>query len=444
MIKRYKFKRYKNLKSVIVKIIIFIVIIYFGMIAGSVGGNYIYYNDHNIVKQVDVGRFKDTLNSSIPLIDKVYNSGKISSTFSGEIKRLIKSIFVFDLSSPATILDAQSPIFYSYHSNNYQPFIAKATKDERENELSSSQQDPTTNDVDDTEDSNLNNSAGDNKQDEGSKELENNDVGQQLLQDASSITFEGEERDLDNSGIVSNGIVKIQNETKLKVDINEFTNKSLKINLDKKGPKVLIFHTHTTESYIKDLTELTNKDIPNRSTDERYNVVRVGEELAQNLRKKYNIEVIHNGTIHDQPDYNSSYAKSFKTVEQILRSYPSIKVVLDIHRDGAGDGKLRTVTKVGDKNAAQCMFVVGTSAYGLSHPDWKENLNLAVKIQEKLNSKYPGLTKPIYISKYRYNQHLSTGALIIEVGGDGNTLDEAIESTKYLAEAINKVLEDIK
>ena len=209
----------------------------------------------------------------------------------------------------------------------------------------------------------------------------------------------------------------------------------LKLNSQKRGPKVLIYHTHTTESFITDLGELEKTGIPNRTTDATNNVVRVGEELAQILRKKYNIEVIHNSTIHNYPSDTGAYGRSLNTASNILTSYPSIQIVIDIHRDGIEGKKLRTVTEINEKKVAKIMFVVGTD-----HPQWKENLKLAITLQNMLNEKHPGITRPIYMSKYRYNQHLSNGALIIEIGGDGNLISECLESTKYLAEVINEVL----
>jgi len=159
---------------------------------------------------------------------------------------------------------------------------------------------------------------------------------------------------------------------------------------------------------------------------------------AQTLRKKYGIEVIHNATVHNHPSDTGAYGRSLNTAANILKSYPSIKIVLDIHRDGLGEGKLRVATKINNKDAAKIMFVVGTDGTGLEHPNWRENLKLAIKLQQKLNEKYPGITRPIYISRNRYNQHLTNGSLIVEIGG--NTINECLESTKYLAEVLNDVI----
>jgi stage II sporulation protein P len=115
-------------------------------------------------------------------------------------------------------------------------------------------------------------------------------------------------------------------------------------------------------------------------------------------------------------------------------------MVIDVHRDALKDNQLRVVTDINGKKAAKIMFVVGTDATGLTHPNWKENLKLAITLQKKLDNKYPGLTRPILISYNRYNQHLTNGAMLVEVGGDGNLMSECLESSKYLAEVIGEVI----
>jgi stage II sporulation protein P len=201
----------------------------------------------------------------------------------------------------------------------------------------------------------------------------------------------------------------------------------------------LIVHTHTTEGYLLDIKNLNKSGINSYTSDPRYNVVRIGEELKQNLSKNYGIEAIHNGTVHDS-NFNAAYGKSLNTVESILKSYPSIRLVIDLHRDGLGDNKkLRTAVKINGKSAARVMFVVGTNQ-NLNHTSWKENFKLAIKLYDGINELYPGLTRPIDLSYNRYNQHLSNGALIMEVGGDGDTLDEALETTKYLSRVISEVI----
>lgn len=169
--------------------------------------------------------------------------------------------------------------------------------------------------------------------------------------------------------------------------------------------------------------------------DARYNVLRVGDELYQTLKTKYGIDTIHNGTVHDYPNSNSAYVRSRSTVTKIISGNPSIRIMIDLHRDGLkGNKKLRAVKEINKKNAAQIMFVIGAG-----NPNWRENFKLAVKLQNKLNEICPGLAKPIFISENTYNQNIINGALIAEIGGDGNLISESVESAKYLARAISEV-----
>lgn len=426
----YKQKNTNKIVVCIIKVFTFSIFAIGAIIAGIMGGDALYNSKLDIVKSIDVENYKITLNKSFPMIDTVYNSGNISVSFAGELQNIIKGICGFDLNSPITVLTSQSSVFYSYYNNGYKPFNiashqpedaekAKAEKDIEEKSGTQVEKDP-----------------------------EKAEETKKYKEDASSITYEGEadENDSNEENIIKDYSKKIaiNNETKYKINIEEMIKQPLKINLDRKGPKVLIFHTHTTEAYLKNSEQIGKAGISSWSTNPQSTVVRVGEALAQELRKKYGIEVIHNGTIHDYPDYNSSYSNSLSTVNKILKSYPSIKVVIDLHRDGmsSGNKKLRTVTNINGKSAAKVMLVMGTdSRKNLTHPKWKENLKFALKIQDKLIKTHPGLVKPIFLSVNRYNQHVSNQAMIIEVGGDGNTIGEALESTKYLARAISEVIQ---
>jgi stage II sporulation protein P len=412
---KQKFKGKEKIIITIVRWLLFFVLACSAVRVGILGGSILSSVDSDLIKNIDVGRFRTALNNAFPIIDTIYNSGNISISFTGEINNLIKGIFGFEINNPVTILNAESPYVYSYYENDYQRILAQ-----RDNERNIQENEYTDTDQQETE-----------------------KMG--LLQDQSSIYMEQEDSTQvspPENNAVSEGKITVHNETKEKLNIDELLKQPLKINFDKKGPQVLIVHTHTTEGYINSLSDLNNKNAVTSSRDPRYSVVRVGDEIAEILRKKYGIEVIHNGTVHDYPNYNKSYTNCLSTVTKILKSYPSIKVVLDIHRDGLGGNgqKLRAVKKINGKDAAQVMFVVGSNATGLNHPNWKENLAFAVKLEDRLNSISPGLAKPIFISRYRYNQHVTNGAIIIEVGGDGNLLSECIESAKYIAQAINDVL----
>lgn len=169
-----------------------------------------------------------------------------------------------------------------------------------------------------------------------------------------------------------------------------------------------------------------------RTTDLNYSVARVGTELTNYLNNKgFNVE--HNITYHDYPAYSGSYARSLETVQSLLVGKDT-QIVIDLHRDAVGSSNSYAPTvKINGNYAAQMMFVIGTNGGGLEHPDWDKNLKMAVKIQQKANEMYPGLFRPIIIRNSRYNQHVSTGACIIEVGATGNTMDQCILSMQCLA-----------
>lgn len=408
---KYNNKNEASFFVTILKIALFIALSFGAIKIGMLGGNKLSTMDTNLVEHIDVDTFKMTLNNSLPIINLIYNSGNMSISFSGEIKNLLKGIFNFDLSSPLTILNAQSSILYSYYNKNYKDSLVARNDAEYKLDYSNREFESRSGDIDRGESSSI-------ATEEGSEETK-------VVEPNKSPANE----------------IALSNETKFKIsenDIDELLKAPLRLKPEKKGPEVLIIHTHTTESYLSSLNDLNKKGVENRTKDPRYNVVRVGEELAQQLRKKYNIEVIHNGMIHDE-DYNSSYGKSLVTVDKILKSYPSIRMVIDLHRDAIKNSKLRTAIKIEGKSAARVMFVVGSNQT-LDHPNWRENFKLAIKLQSSLNQNYPGLTRPIDISYNRYNHHLSNGAIIIEVGGDGDTLEEAIETTKYLANVISEVI----
>ena len=176
-----------------------------------------------------------------------------------------------------------------------------------------------------------------------------------------------------------------------------------------------------------------------RTTDLNYSVVRVGEELTTFLKNKgFNVE--HNTTYHDYPSYSGSYSRALSTVQNLLIGKDT-NIVIDLHRDAVGSSNEYAPTvKINGKSVAQMMFVIGTDGGGLEHPNWNQNLKIAVKIQEKANEMYPGLFRPIIVRNSRYNQHVAKGACIIEVGATGNTLDECILSMQYLANILEETL----
>lgn len=228
--------------------------------------------------------------------------------------------------------------------------------------------------------------------------------------------------------------VKIKNQTKYNLTEEMMTPY---IKIDNKN--ILIFHTHSCESYTSSEKYQYQSTGNYRTTDLNYTVTRVGTEL-ENYLKQYNINVTHDTSYHDYPSYTGSYTRSLKTVENMLQTTPA-DIIIDLHRDAVGSrSDYAPTVKIGDDYAAQIMFVIGTNEGGLYHPNWNENLKFAIKIQEKAEEMYPGLFKPIMLTPSRYNQHTGKYANIMEVGATGNTLEQCLTSMKYLSAVINEAL----
>lgn len=171
-------------------------------------------------------------------------------------------------------------------------------------------------------------------------------------------------------------------------------------------------------------------------------MIRVGDRLSEFLEKR-GISVLHDRELYDYPSYTGSYTRSMESIEEYLNKYPDIKVVIDLHRDALeeSDGTIhRTSAEINDTICSQVLLIVGSSFSGLEHPDWQENLKFALHLQADMNDKYPGLTRPVTISQYRYNQHATTGSLIVEIGCTGNTLQESLTSVEYFADCLGDVL----
>jgi len=232
------------------------------------------------------------------------------------------------------------------------------------------------------------------------------------------------------------GSVKIKNETDYQITEDMFNTDDLTID----NKNIILFHTHSCESYTSSEKYPYTPTGNFRTTDLNFTVTRVGTELETYL-KQYNYNVVHNTDYHDYPAYNGSYTRSLKTVENILQTTPS-DIIIDVHRDAIGSrSDYAPTVKIGDEEAAQLMFVIGTDAGGLWHQNWKENLKFAIKVQQKANEMYPGLFKTMMLTKSRYNQHTGKYASIIEVGATGNTLEQCLTSMKYLAAVMHEVIQ---
>ena len=224
--------------------------------------------------------------------------------------------------------------------------------------------------------------------------------------------------------------VKINNVSGYKYSIKSLLKAPLQWQLKTDEPTVLILHSHATEGY--------KGTSGYRSKDKEKNMVSVGKQLKSQLEQA-GISVIHDTALHDSPSYNDAYGNARQSIQKYLKKYPSIRLVLDLHRDAVTDedGKQKKVSiTVGETSVAQLMLVVGTDAGGLEHPNWEENLALAVKLHAQLERNTPGICRPISFRSQRFNQDLSGGALIVEVGAAGNTQKEALEGAKLLGEAI--------
>ena len=196
-------------------------------------------------------------------------------------------------------------------------------------------------------------------------------------------------------------------------------------------PTVLILHTHGSESY-------TPADEPYtaisgyRTLDEAYNMLSIGDAVAAVLEEN-GIGVIHDRQLHDYPSYNGSYVHARKAISGYLEDHPEILLVLDLHRDASGSPgrQLRTEALVNGEVSAQLMLVMGTN-----YDSWEENLALAAKLHARLEQQHPGIMRPINLRSQRFNQDLSPGALLVEVGAAGNTRQEALIAVRELGKAI--------
>ena len=178
-----------------------------------------------------------------------------------------------------------------------------------------------------------------------------------------------------------------------------------------------------------------------RTEDTNYNIVHVGDVLADTLTNA-GLEVLHDRTIYDYPSYTGSYSRSGAAVQEYLSQYPSLRIVIDLHRDALCSDSVvyKTVAELPDAACAQVMLLAGTNASGLYHPHWEENLRLAVYLQDAAVQAHPTLMRPITLVNERYNQHLTRGSLIIEVGSSGNTLQEAVRAVRLFGESAGAAL----
>lgn len=245
-------------------------------------------------------------------------------------------------------------------------------------------------------------------------------------------------------GDFSYGDFNVRNSTYYDMDVEALLQAPLPFEFkDTRETQVLIVHTHSSESYMESDDGYYSESFYPRTTDNEKNVIAVGDMIADTL-KENGIGVVHAKTVHDHPSYDGAYSRSYDTIMSYLEKYEDIKVVLDIHRDSmtAEDmTKIKPTFTYKGKKGAQIMIMTGHNEDG-SFPTWKENLSFALKLQNECESKYSGMTRPLYFGDFTYNMNVNSGSLLIEVGTDANTLDEALYSGNLLAKALSRVLQN--
>ena len=241
---------------------------------------------------------------------------------------------------------------------------------------------------------------------------------------------------------ITSGNVSIYNHTDYTVDIPTLLENAPQLSAAGDGPKVLIYHSHASEAYTMDGTDVYEPSGDHRTLDTNYNMVRVGEEMKA-VFEAAGIGVVHDTTLYDYPSYNDAYNRSVQGVAENLKKYPSLVLLLDVHRDALvdTDGTIYKVVAGTVDDCAQIMMLLGTDNSGQVHPNWKVNLALALSIQSAIADKWSTLARPLVLRPTRFNQHLSTGTILVEVGTHGNTLQEAITAARLYARTVVELME---
>ena len=235
-------------------------------------------------------------------------------------------------------------------------------------------------------------------------------------------------------------LVDIRNSAGADFDAAALITASLQFDRTADGPLILIVHTHATEAYTAaDGDEYFGNY---RTTDVNYNVVRVGQALADRLNAN-GIPTLHDTTLNDEPGYYDAYERTAAVIAGYLEEYPSIQMVIDVHRDAVtlDDGSEMAVPcRLNGRDAAQLMLVMGTDIAGLEHPNWRSNLSMALKLQAHCERVAPGCFRQMSLRSERYNEHLTPNSILLEVGAAGNTLREAIVSAEFFADRLTEIL----
>ena len=237
------------------------------------------------------------------------------------------------------------------------------------------------------------------------------------------------------SGFVQVGDVFIKNNSTKALDPAWFDG-SFAAALSDDAPQVLIVHTHGSEAYTMPKGQEYAPTGTCRTADNSVNMIRVGDEIAAVL-SSYGISVLHDRVLYDDPAYDGAYERAADAIRGYLEKYPTLSFVLDVHRDAIEDkaGHQYKVITREDPRCAQISFVMGSN-----NDHWLENVKLAVAVQQRLTDTSPTLMRPMTLRNSNYNQHLTTGSMLVEIGTAGNSLSEALRAAQLFAMGFAQVV----
>lgn len=354
---------------------------------------------HNIIPT-------DIISATIPSAGAANNySARLSEKLHGSIKKVCLFFIGFDINIPSETVSSQIPIFAAV--NLPKPNI--------------------------TQSANL----SDNIDYTSEFSAEHDDIPQENRAPIKSADLSSKSN--------AEGKISIGNETTYSVNTERLLADAVPISMKGDGPKVLVIHTHATEAYSPHGSTVYDISAGDRNTDTSHNVVKVGDAICDVFNKK-GIKAIHDTQLHDYPSFNGAYAHSLAATEQYISQYPSIQIVIDIHRDSIvydDKTKIKSVTQINGRDTAQLMLVVGTDQNGLYNPDWEQRLNTAIHFQNEIIRRYPTLMRHINLRRERFNGHAAPGSMIIETGTSGNSLDEAVYAITLAGECIADYLNSL-
>lgn len=395
-----------------------------------------------IIKKVfEQTNFKNTLSHAIPLMDTPQQQK--TKNLDNMFLAVVNLFTGIDFSNPQHLINETVPVFTVASNQKAEPALASMDKSVEESTLIN-------------EDENPNYMNGE----DGFEALQEDENVEPNESQSGTTSNSKPASPAKNVKVTTVNKIKIRNVAGVDINLNEFNKKPLTIPLSKKGYQVLIVHTHTGESYLQDASEKSYIAArPGYRNWQNNNIVEVGNELKQNLEKMYGLRVLQSTVINDQP-YTKSYSNSRKLVKEILSKHPEISIVIDLHRDAYPDGVLvngrrqyypwsviqnkKKVVTIENKPAAKFFCVATTNKNIKNHPKWKENLNIALKLHQKGEQLYPGLMGSIDLREWRFNQDLSPNYMLIEVGSNLNTIQEAKNSTYFLARVLGEVVKEAK